>query len=211
MTNRFYIEDFVRQRLGDRELEDYFPGERELTNICFRNVPCRESRISLDFLAIEERMTPLPTPGVSSTGSYWAYPFSYYTPSLFRVLGSCGCVFPFDRYQPNHKYALFQANAYLDGEFCDPQPDIDEVGLTAAFDTPASGELVVTGLVISINRLMNDIFKSIADDIAKLAIYQSTLGGATDLREARQQANFQAAAWLTGSYISVNPLKGIRR
>ena len=210
MSYTFIIEDYVRQRLGDRETEDYFPGEGELNAICWRHVVCRDTRATIQLSAIESRMTPLPSPGISSAGSFWIYPTSYYIPSVYRVLELC-CSFDQWTHQENHKYGFFEANAYLDDVFMSSQPEIDEIALTVHFDTVQTGVLTLTGHVININRLMNDIFTAIADDIAKLAIYQSTLGGATDLRDAKRIAREEAQAWLQGSRIKNIPMKGTRR
>ncbi len=210
MAHALTIEDFVRQRLGDRENVDYFPGEGELSALCWRHVVCREARTSFVFQALEFRENPLPTPGVLTTGMFWAYCYSSYAPSIYRYLYDC-CAFDRGLHQPGHRYGVFQANAYLDDVYIDVQPEIDEVSLTLKFATVVSGAVTLTGLAININRVMHDVFTSIADDIAKLAIYQSTLGGATDLREAKRIAREEAQAWLQGGRIPIIPMRGTRR
>lgn len=207
----FSTEDFVRQRLGDRETEDYFPGENELTNLCWRFIVCRcRATLELDLCAAESRMTPLPTPGVSSVGSFWVYQLSQYEPGIYnRILSLCA----FDEYvhQYNHRYALFQANAYVSGDYANPQPAIDEVALLVNFDAITTGPVVLSGYVLNLNRLMHDIFMALANDSGKLAIYQSTLGGATDLRVASLAAQREAGNWLRGSAVYKRPLRGSRR
>lgn len=203
------IEDFIRQRLGDRDTVDYFPASGELTGIIWRFVVCRNMRLTLPLITLETRMTPLLTPGVS-LGTFWAYTISNYTPSIYYRILSC-CAFDSTIHQPSHKYALFQANAYVDDVYEDPQPEIDEIGLTADFPAAVTGAVSLTGYIVNINRLMFDIFTAIANDEGKLAIYQSTLGGAVDLRQAAQAAQREAGNWLRGTIVSREPLKGARR
>lgn len=204
------VEDFVRQRLGDRQTSDYFPGTDELRDICFRFVVCRTTRLTLPLVAVETRGIPLPVPGDSSIGKFWAYSMTQYTQGIWPRILQC-CAFDEQINQPTHRYALFQANAYVNDAFPDPQPDINEISLLVEFEAQQEGTVNLTGYPINLNRLMYDIFTAIANDIGKLAIYQSTLGGATDLRQAADAAQREAGKWLRGSLVRQRPLRGARR
>ena len=203
MSVTFTVEDYIKQRLGDRDLEDYFAAADEMTDIIWRSVVCRSTRLTLSMLTIEQR-------GSATTGTFWAYATTQYTPNIFqRVLACCS----FDQlvHQPNHKYALFQANAYVDDVFAVVQPDIDEIVIAAEFTEEETGAVALTGYPLNLNRVMYDIFTAIADDEGKLAIYQSTLGGSTDLRVAAREAQRRAGNYLRGTMIAAPKLKGLRR
>ena len=174
MSVKLYVEDYVRQRLSDLDLIDYFNHADELTDIIWRFVICRTTRLTLPLGSMETRMTPLLTPGDTGVGTFWAYQLTQYTTSFYYRVLSC-CVRDSIMHQPNHKYAFFQANAYVDGVYADPQPDIDEIALLAEFATAVSGTVELTGYGVNLNRLMYDIFSGIANDIGKLSIRQSTL------------------------------------
>ena len=210
MSISLTVEEFIRQRLGDRDLRDYFPGDRELEGIIWRNVACRCNPISVTLTALEIRATPLPTPGDVYTGSFWAYCQSPYNSGIYgSMLQTCYCDTTID--QPSHIYCLFQANAYIDGVYASPQPEIDEISLLAQFNTVVSGTVTLIGYVVNLSRLMHDVFMSIANDLGKLAIYQSTVGGTTDLSQAAVQARREAGNWLRGTMIYCPPLRGTRR
>ncbi len=205
----FTVEDFIRQRLGDRETEDYFPGDGELTNIIWRHVVSRTSQLTLNLTSIEIRLTPLPTPGVNSSGAFWIYNITQYEGNLFfRVAESF--TFEYVLHQPAHRYALFQTNAYLDDVFITSQPDIDEVVLSATFDPAVTGTVSLRGYVVNLNRIMHEIFMAIADDISKLAIFQSTVGGSTNLIQAARIAKEEAQSWLVGTLVYDPPMRGSR-
>jgi len=207
----FLVEDFVLQNLGDRETKDYFPGDGELSQICWRQVCTRCTTLSLSLCAIETRKIPLPTPGISTVGSWWAYFNSEYHQGLYyKILNSCaGCTDELD--QPQHKYGLFQSNIYVDGVYYPSQPFIDEVSLIVDFGENISGAVTLVGRPINLNRLMHDVYMMIAGDIAKLAIMQSSMGSSVDLRSAAQEARRQAGYWMSGTMIKRPPLKGARR
>ncbi len=205
----FTVEDFVRQRLGDTENKDYFPGVGELTNIVYRHVVSRTSQLVLDLTATEIRLTPLPTPGVSTAGEFWIYQITQYQSSVFnRVMEQIS--FDSQLHQPSQRYGLFQTNVYLDDVFLTSQPDIDEINLSVEFSSAVSGKVQLRGYVVNISRLMHDVFIAIADDINKLAIRQSSAGGSVNLIEAGRIAREQAQAWLIGTMAHEFPGQGAR-
>lgn len=212
MSISLTVEDFVRERLDDVVNKDYYNDiARELEAICWRFVSsCRCSTLSLDMCSLGTRMTPLPTPGDSSAGPFWAYCYSQYNPSLYNhILAQCSIDQMID--QPNHKYALFNCNAYINGVYAVPQPHIDEIALLAEFSTTVVGPVTLAGYPINISRLMGDIFDALANSLGKLSISQSSVGGTTDLRSAALEANRQAGVWRRGSMIYKAPNKGVRR
>jgi hypothetical protein len=138
-----------------------------------------------------------------STSQYRGGPLLWY-PILQQ------CALDTNVHQPAHQYALYQANAYVDGVL-DYTALIDELALSVEFTSDKTGPITLVGYPINLNRLMFDVFSAIADDEAKLAIYQSTIGGATDLRGAAAEARKQAAYWLKGTIIPQQKLMGRRR
>lgn len=211
MPRSLSVESWVRQRLDDRANEDYFQPPDDLSGICWKHVvDCRCTQVVVTLKAIEARMTPLVTPGVYTAGTLWIMCSSYGCSSLYSCFLSCGALDPL-KDQPQHKYGLYQANAYIDEDFAEPQPEIDEIGITAEFSAIVSGDVTLIGYPINLNRLMFDIFTAIADSLGKLAISQSTAGGTTDLRTAAEEAKRRAGAWLNGTIIHAVPLRGSRR
>jgi len=204
---RFLAEEFVRQRLSDRDTVDYFPAAGELEAICWRWVMRRDSQVTLVLSAMEVRLTPLAIVGSSH---FWQYCISQYQGGIAQWPLLQGCAFDNTIHQPAHKYALFQSNCFIDGVH-NYGALIDEINLSAEFTTDQSGTITLKGYPLNISRLMHDVFHAIADDVDKLAIYQSTMGGATDLREAGKRARAAGAAWLKGSYIPQQKLMGSRR
>lgn len=208
--NSLTVEDFVRQQLGDTQTNDYFPGSGELTGIIWAFVLDRTRQVSLNLGAIETRSAPLPTPGVSTIGTEFIYDYTQYTFALYDNILSFYIQDSLVN-QNSHKYALFQANAYVDDEFAAIQPDINEIILSATFSVVTSGAVQLRGYAVNLSRLMNDIFNKIADDEGKLAIFQKSLSTTTDLREVAAIARKRAAEWLVGTTIYKEPLKGFRR
>ena len=206
MMSKLLVEDFVRQRLSDRDNVDYFPGGGELEDICWRSV-VRRNTVTVTLLPLNRRGIPITTPGSSTL---WMYPESQYVGGLgvypwFQFLEMNEI-----RHQPNHRYAIFQANAFDDGVYEDSAA-INEIVLSAEFGTEVDGPITLVGYPINLSRLMYDVFTSIADDINKLALYQSTIGGTTDLSTAGVMVRQQAAYWMKGTIIPTKRLLGRRR
>lgn len=199
------VENFVRQRLSDRETVDYFPGDGELTDICWRHVVNRSSQTTLTLCAVEVRGSPL---AVAGSSEYWMYDTSQYVAGVAIYPTLQMAARDQQIHQPGHKYALFQVNAFDDGVH-QPSAEVNEVTLAATFEVATDGPVTLRGYALNLSRLMFDVFQSIADDLNKLAIYQSTLGGTVDITKAGELARKQGATWLKGTIVPQKPLKGI--
>ena len=107
------VEDWVRRNLDDTNTLDYFPGSGELEAFCWQYVIYRYATTTLVLYPIEQRLTPVTTPGSSH---FWAYPYSQFVPSLWNYLFRWRMLDSINN--KNHKYGFYQAGVrkgyYLD-------------------------------------------------------------------------------------------------